>query len=192
MSKMLTQNGKLKKTSELHGVKIMNFDLIGGVTCPFAGECKKYCYNKKFYKLYKAVRPKRVDNFQKSQQARFSLEMLIEIIESQATHIRIHSDGDFYTREYLEKWIDLASALPHVVFYAYTKSHPLINGLDITLENFILIKSYGGTRDDLIKPDDRHAKVFNTAEEVPSDYIIANDDDLLAIGENKKIALIKH
>jgi hypothetical protein len=35
--------------------------------------------------------------------------------------IRIHATGDFYSQSYLNKWIEIAAALPSVDFYAYTK-----------------------------------------------------------------------
>ena len=39
--------------------------------------------------------------------------------------IRIHESGDAYSQEYLNKWLEIATALPLVTFYMYTKSFML-------------------------------------------------------------------
>ena len=50
--------------------------------------------------------------------------LLIEAIKTlKADFIRIHDSGDFYSPKYVEKWMQIAEALPGVKFYAYTKSH---------------------------------------------------------------------
>jgi len=36
--------------------------------------------------------------------------------------LRIHSSGDFYDEEYVQKWYSIAKACPEVVFYSYTRS----------------------------------------------------------------------
>ena len=50
---LLTQNGKMKKTSKEMGVRLYNFGITayksasGKLTCPWAGDCVKYCYAQK-------------------------------------------------------------------------------------------------------------------------------------------------
>ena len=47
--------------------------------------------------------------------------------------IRIHESGDFYSREYLEKWLEIARHFetnPRVVFACYTKSLPFFVGVN--------------------------------------------------------------
>ena len=76
---------------------------------------------------------------------------------------------------------------------AYSKSLPLFDGVKLP-ENFILIKSEGGKRDDLINPSvDRHARIFKTVDELlAAGYANASDNDLVAIGNNKNIGLVIH
>ena len=36
--------------------------------------------------------------------------------------VRVHTAGDFYSAEYVRKWIQIARGSPHTLFYAYTRS----------------------------------------------------------------------
>jgi hypothetical protein len=48
---------------------------------------------------------------------------MIELIRRSGVKlVRVHESGDFYDREYAEKWSAIARALPDVIFFAYTKS----------------------------------------------------------------------
>jgi hypothetical protein len=84
-------------------------------------------------------------------------------------------------------------SLPHVHFYAYSKSLPLLANERLP-SNFTLIKSLGGKADSSINPEiDRHAKIFKTMNELLSaGYSNASDNDLIAIGNNPKIGLLVH
>jgi hypothetical protein len=118
--------------------------------------------------------------------------MIEEIKKKKASHIRIHDSGDFYSREYLHKWFKVMDSLPNVKFYAYTKALPLFEGETLPA-NFTLIKSIGGKRDDLIKSDDRHAKIFKSeADLLAAGYSNASENDLVAIGNNYKVGLLAH
>jgi hypothetical protein len=70
---------------------------------------------------------------------------------------------------------------------------PLLQGVKLP-DNFTLIKSEGGKRDDLIDASvDRHARIFKSeAELIASGYANASENDLIAIGSNKNIGLIAH
>jgi hypothetical protein len=119
--------------------------------------------------------------------------MINEIIKKKATHIRIHDSGDFYSREYLHKWFKVMESLPHVQFYAYSKSLPLLANERLP-SNFTLIKSLGGKADKDINLDtDRHARIFKTMSELTAaGYSNASDNDLVATFENPKIGLLVH
>jgi len=45
-----------------------------------------------------------------------------EIRQTRAPAFRIHVIGDFYIVEYIEKWIEIAKALPAVIFFGSTRS----------------------------------------------------------------------
>jgi hypothetical protein len=190
---LLTQNSKLKKTSKLNNLKVFNFGIPAQDTCLWAGECKKFCYASKGAYIWSNVKPAFVRRYETTKQKDFPQIMVNEIVKKKATHVRIHDSGDFYSRGYVQKWFKVMDTLPDVIFYAYSKSLPLFDGVKLPA-NFILIKSEGGKRDDLINPaNDRHARIFKTLEELTAaGYSNASDNDLIAIGDNKKVGLLIH
>lgn len=190
---LLTQNSKLKKTSKTNNLRIFNFGIPAQDTCIWAGECKKYCYASKGTYIWSNVKPAFKRRLEATKQDNFPQVMIDEIVKRKADIIRIHDSGDFYSREYLHKWFKVMDSLPQVKFYAYSKSLPLLDGIKLP-DNFTLIKSEGGKRDDLIDPSiDRHARIFKTeAELIASGYANASENDLIAIGDNPKIGLIAH
>jgi len=203
---LLTQNGKMKKTSEKTGFNIFNFNIsqynnktTGKITCPFAGSCKKFCFaGKGNYVRY----PKITELMDKKHTLTLSSkfpQLMDEAIKAKRklNFVRIHDSGDFYSPKYLNKWLEIIRKNPTIKFYAYTKSHTFLTGLDIP-DNFDYIKSYGGKHDDKINDSiDRHAKIFPTHEDIKNaGYMDASDNDLLATKwmnpDNHKIGLIKH
>lgn len=190
---LLTQNSKLKKTSELNGKKVFNFGIPAQDTCLWAGECKKFCYASKGAYIWSNVKPAFERRLDATKRDDFPQVMIAEILKRKVDILRIHDSGDFYSREYLHKWFKIMESLPNVQFYAYSKSLPLFQGEKLP-KNFILIKSEGGKRDDMINPEiDRHARIFKSEEElIASGYANASNNDLIAIGNNQKIGLIAH
>jgi hypothetical protein len=61
------------------------------------------------------------------QQGTFIQAMVSAILESKESYFRIHDSGDFFSVEYVNSWRAIAQALPHVRFWAPTRSH-LIGG----------------------------------------------------------------
>jgi len=96
--------------------------------------------------------------------------------------IRIHDAGDFFADWYLERWMNIADANPHLLFYAYTKEVSLFRRYEGRLPpNFRYLFSTGGLEDHLIG-DDRHAEVFPTREALDeAGYMSQDANDLLAI-----------
>ena len=190
---LLTQNSKLKKTSKLNGVRVFNFGIPAQDTCLWAGECKKYCYASKGAYIWSNVKPAFERRLEATKQDNFPQVMIAEITKRKVDVVRIHDSGDFYSREYLHKWFKIMESLPHVKFYAYSKSLPLLKDEKLP-DNFTLIKSEGGKRDDLIDASkDRHARIFKTEVELIAEgYANASENDLIAIGNNPKIGLLAH
>lgn len=190
---LLTQNSKLKKTSKETGLRVYNFGIPAQDTCLWAGDCKKYCYASKGAYIWSNVKPAFERRLDATKQNNFPELMIAEILKLNASVIRIHDSGDFYSREYLHKWFKVMDSLPHIKFYAYSKSLPLFKGERLP-DNFTLIKSIGGKRDDLIDiTSDRHARIFKTESElIANGYANASNNDLIAIGNNLKIGLLSH
>lgn len=189
---LLTRNSKMKKSAAL----TYNFGLPEKKTCPFADKCKSYCYAGKGFYLFPNVVEAKERRYQATLKEDFIDLMFEEIILKKAERIRIHDSGDFYSEKYLSKWITLSLALPHVTFYAYTKSITYFQNISLP-DNFKVIYSMGGKYDHLINPSsDRHALIYRNDKEklwlTKLGYIDASDDDGLALTDNKKIMLKFH
>lgn len=191
---LLTQNAKMKKSSD----RIFNFGIpaykssTGLKTCPFAGSCAKGCYAQMGTYTWTPVKNAYEHRLEQTLKDDFVQVMDLEIKKRKVTKIRIHDSGDFYSREYLQKWLTIIDLNPMVEFYTYTKSIPFFQNANLP-KNFRVIYSYGGLRDNLIQVDkDNHARVFlSEAELNDSGYLNCSDDDNLIFNTNK-IGLVYH
>jgi len=202
---MLTQNSKLKKTSKHFNKRVFNFGIpalksnTGKVTCPLAGECAKYCYAQKGAYIWSNVSPAFERRLQATMKADFAQVMVKEIIKKKADYIRVHDSGDYYSKEYLNKWLAIAKKLPTVKFYSYTNN---VNQIQKMYKNNKIPKNYdfifsdGGKQKDMIQPKDRHSKVFKTLEDMKkAGYKDSSNYDLYATkwyNESHKVGLVYH
>lgn len=44
-------------------------------------------------------------------------------LQHETSHMRIHSAGDFFSKQYIKIWIEVAKALPSLGFWFYTRSY---------------------------------------------------------------------
>ena len=199
---LLTQNGKLKKTSKLMGVKVVNFGLpayksiTGRVICPMADGCIKFCYARKGAYIWGNVKPAFEKRYELSKTDDFISAIHAEIQRKKPKFVRVHDSGDYYSREYLAKWFQIAKKNPHVNFYSYTNMIDMVKKADIP-SNYDFIFSNSGKQVDLIdKSIDRHTEIFKTADElVAAGYANASENDLYAtrwFNKTNKVGLIYH
>jgi hypothetical protein len=199
-------NSKLQKTAKEFGVKIFNFSIPAGndkasgkITCPFAGSCLKLCYAKKGAYRWGNVERALSRRYEASKEADFVeriTDELSKVKKDKQIYIRIHDSGDFYSPAYFIKWLEIARLNPSVRFYAYTKSHSFIRGINLP-DNVDLIFSLGSKNDELIDVEnERHSKIFYSVDEMQSSgYSDASYLDLNATKwytTNKKIGLLIH
>jgi hypothetical protein len=199
-------NTKLQKTAKEFGVRIFNFSipagndkLTGKITCPFAGSCLKLCYAKRGMYRFGNVERALSKRYQASKEENFVqtiTDELAKVKKDKQTYVRIHDSGDFYSPSYFQKWLTIARLNPSVRFYAYTKSHSFIRGIELP-ENMDLIFSLGSTKDELINKDtERHSKIFYSSEEMQEQgYTDSSYLDIVAtkwVTENHKIGLLIH
>lgn len=199
-------NAKLIKTAEEFNVQIFNFSIPAGndkksgkITCPFAGSCFKLCYAKKGNYRFANVQLGLSNRYEATKQENFVELMnkeLSKIKKDKQIYIRIHDSGDFYSPTYFQKWLQIARLNTSVRFYAYTKSHSFIRGIELP-ENMDLIYSLGSTKDELIDQEkERHSKIFYSVDEMQAyGYTDSSYFDLLATKwhtANNKIGLIIH
>lgn len=104
--------------------------------CPFrSAGCEKVCYATKGNHQFPSVRDSRSRSYEESKRDDFPLRMEYTIryhlntkrFKGTVMIIRIHESGDFYSLQYLRKWIEIWKNLADesVLFVFYTKSFPL-------------------------------------------------------------------
>ena len=125
---LLTQNSKIKKTSKKFGVRLFNFGIpayksvSGKITCPFAGDCVKFCYAKKGAYIWSNVKPAFEKRYELTKTDDFVNKMNEEIAKKKPDYVRVHDSGDYYSPAYLRKWLAVAIHNSRVRFYSYTNS----------------------------------------------------------------------
>ena len=100
-----------------------SFSLPVLITCPGKTEfCSRLCYglNGRFTKP--RARELYQNNLEASKQPDFAERIVSEILKAKPEAFRLHVVGDFYSVEYVEKWLEIAERLPDVKFFGSTKS----------------------------------------------------------------------
>ena len=199
---LLTQNGKMKKTSKEMGVRLYNFGITayksasGKLTCPFADKCVKYCYAQKGAYSWGNVKPAFEKRYELTKTEEFVDLISDEIRRKKVDFLRVHDSGDYYSRKYRDKWFTIMNRFPHVKFYSYTNSLPLFRGVKLP-DNFCTIYSDGGKLADTIdKFKERHSIVFKSLDDMLAEgYTNASDNDLMAtkwFNKTNKVGLKFH
>lgn len=143
----LCKNGTLPTLSEGNKkliptatTKFLIWNIPAVSTCPYkTAMCECECYAKIAEMIYPNVRVSRERNYKISLANDFTYKMLIVINHymskekyknANAVYFRIHESGDFYSREYLNKWLEIISACKdlykNLYFNVYTKSTPFL------------------------------------------------------------------
>jgi hypothetical protein len=199
---LITQNTKLKKTSKELGVRVFNFGIpayksaSGKLTCPMADECVKFCYAKKGAYVWSNVAPAFEKRYELSKTDKFVSEMYNELTKKKPDYLRVHDSGDYYSRSYLLKWIDIALLFPEIKFYSYTNMIKMLLNVKLP-SNFDIIFSDSGKQKHLINErEHRHTKIFSTNSDlINAGYVDASKLDLMAtkwFSKNKKVGLVFH
>jgi hypothetical protein len=207
---LLSQNSKMKQSS-IPGT--YNFgipawraaagkagDQKGPFTCPGAGACAKGCFAQDGMFKTPGVQNAYEWRYEQTKDPKKFVELLEAEIKAHPNMqaLRVHDSGDFYSKEYLNTWLEIAASHPKIHFYAYTKSLPWVKEAQKEGKvpaNFTINFSYGGKYDHLIDPEvDRHAKVFKNKEDLEAaGYTDASLDDAVAAkGKANKIGLVFH
>jgi len=119
------------------------------IDCPFATEgCKSVCYATKGNHQYSSVQESRENSRNETKRKDFSESILHTIATHKMTKrykdsimlIRIHESGDFYSMQYLRKWLAIWAGIEgdmntRCVFY--TKSFPFFLKLNNTEKSLI-------------------------------------------------------
>lgn len=222
---------KLSKGNAKLGSATLIFNLPAGRTCPGAMFCKSQavmtfegrkiqdsvhtefrCFAASAEVQYDAVYASRAENLQTvrdhlnaggPQQLADALMVAINHYRTKNTQlVRIHESGDFFNQDYLNAWLKVASMMPELKFYCYSKSlHLFLEDNYETLqaelirmpENFYMTASHGGRWDHLITRNyfPRYAKVFMYEHEAAAEGLEVDHDDSHCFGD-KPFALLVH
>jgi hypothetical protein len=74
--------------------------------------------------MYPGVLPYRERQLEATKRPEWETEVVAELSRMRGLRaVRIHEAGDFYSQDYLDKWVRVARALPELIFFAFTKSY---------------------------------------------------------------------
>lgn len=166
-------NEKLRNSDK---VRFLIWNLPYRWTCPYATAlCLKSCYARAAER-YNSPKASRYRNYEKSLEDSFVADM-IETIEYHLARpvfkgkkvvFRIHESGDFYSQEYVDKWVEIINHFAdrkNLVFMAYTKSLPFFEKYDVkAMTNFSFIASvWADTSADMLEIIERRQYRIYTA-----------------------------
>lgn len=202
---------KFGKGNAKLGKQISTFSLPAGWTCPGAAQClaranretgkiqdgqaqQFRCFAASAEAAYTNVRESRWHNFDllKGKTSQEMQSLILASLPSDASIVRIHVSGDFFSEAYFNAWIGAAKARPEVKFYAYTKSiHFWLRLQGEIPANLILTASEGGKFDAQIDGFKR-AKVVFSEDQAAALGLAIDHDDSHAYDGSESFALLLH
>jgi len=208
MLKFSYQNEKLKRTEAHIEGRIRSFNLPawksedGFTVCPGVGSCRAFCYARRGWFGMSWVKEPREYNLRLLRACGDDVAGLtaklsegLASLPKTVTIIRLHDSGDFYSQPYLEAWLSVMHAHPHLQFYAFTKSVPFFEGIQLP-ENFKVTFSEGGKFDADIPVGSSRARVFLPEDDLSeaSGWVDGGgpEGDLPAIQGQPRIGLKLH
>jgi hypothetical protein len=212
-------NAKLKKLAKKLKLKLKTFSLPAGWTCPGAkdclskadrttghiqdgpdtewrcfaasGEARSPSLRKAVWHNYDLIKKSLLNSWRYKQDKVQKLADLIVDSLPVCDIVRVHVGGDYFSKEYLEAWVEVAKRKPDVIFYSYSKSLKFFSEHALP-ENLILTASRGGKHDELI---DLHGwkeavVVYSEEEAAEKGLDIDHDDEHAAFGADNFALLI--
>ncbi len=199
---LLTQNSKLKKTSKNLGLRVFNFGIpayksaSGKLTCPMAKDCIKFCYAKKGAYIWSNVKPVFEKRYELSKTDNFVDAMNAEIRKKNPDYVRVHDSGDYYSRAYLNKWIEIAIHNPNVRFYSYTNMVDMLLKASLPSNYDIIFSDSGKQKHMINERKHRHTKIFSSHSDlISAGYTDASSVDLYAtrwFNPTNRVGLVFH
>ena len=214
-------NSKLKKLIKKLGLVLKTFTLPAGWMCPGAKDCLSRanretgkiqdgpdtlfrCFAASAEATYPSLRKMVWHNFEllraaliEDKKAGFenmphTANLIQKSLPKKFDVMRVHVGGDYFVKEYLQAWIEVAKRNPDKVFYSYSKSLHFFKQFALP-ENLVLTASRGGKHDELI---DLHGwkealVVYSEQEAQERDLEIDHDDTHAAFGK-ENFALLIH
>lgn len=208
----MTRPGFTRGNRYLFSPDVWTWNLPSGYTCPGAKACLAYADRETGklakgpyaeFKCYSAVTerfPAVRDKAWANRDLVWGLRdvdvasVLLDLLPTNATMVRIHAAGDFFSQAYFDGWLIVAEQRPDIAFWAFTKSLPFwIKRLYEIPDNLMLNASYGGKHDALIEQWGlKYAKVVYSENEAKYLGLPIDVDDRLAAQSNQPFALLEN
>ncbi len=207
-------NAKLKKLIRKMGLTLKTFTLPAGWSCPAAKDCLSKadrvtgkvsdgpdtefrCFMASAEARSPSLRNLVWHNFELVKQTLGRgvdalADLICESLPKKFDIMRVHVGGDYFSKKYLQAWIEVAKRNPDKVFYSYSKSLHFFKEFALP-ENLVLTASRGGKHDELI---DLHGwkealVVYSEQEAIDKGLEIDHDDTHAAFGK-ENFALLIH
>ena len=214
-------NAKLKKMIRKLGLTLKTFTLPAGWSCPAADECfsradretgKVTDGENTVFRCFMASAEARSPSLRKLVWHNFELlkealkldaqagfenmphtaQLIHKSLPKKFDIMRVHVGGDYFSKKYLQAWIEVAKMNPDKIFYSYSKSLHFFKEFALP-ENLVLTASRGGKYDDMI---DLHGwkealVVYSEQEAIDKGLEIDHDDTHAAFGK-ENFALLIH
>lgn len=103
------------------------FNLPPLITCRPSLWCKLHCYALKNRFVWKSIKKVHAQRLRESKKKGFVSRMLNELASRKSIkYVRIHITGDFYNKEYVDKWAEIVKSRPDILFRTNTKRFELL------------------------------------------------------------------
>ena len=213
-------NTKLKKMLKKLSLKLKTFTLPAGHSCPAAKDCLSRadrvtgkikdgpdtvfrCFAASAEATYPSLRKMVWHNFELLKEALkldaqtgfenspHTADLICASLPDKFDIMRVHVGGDYFSKKYLQAWIEVAKRNPEKIFYSYSKSLHFFKEFALP-ENLVLTASRGGKYDELIDLNGwKEALVVYSEEEAEQKGLeIDHDDTHAAFGEDNFALLI--
>lgn len=163
------------------GVVFLMFSLPSIKSCPFATDkCKSSCFGNRGVFALPNNRRCYERNFEETKKDTFVKDMIDHIsyqisrkkMSDKVIYFRIHQTGDFHSKEYLKKWVEIAEYFKgndKIKFQAYTKSVDFIENLNSNLQ--LIYSRMSDTKEEQIqKASMLGMNIYNTVEMKIDDF----------------------
>ncbi len=202
--KILGYSTKMKMTEEQHpGTIFRNFSISAGPEicrfCTFGKDCytrfnrmgmetQRNAYEENLEMVRDGTLWERLDK------ELAALERKAER-ERKRVYVRVHDVGDYFSKAYIENWLEVARDHPTVIFYSYTKAVGWVKEyMDFgeVPDNYRFVFSIGSTQDLFLNEKDRVAGVFGEDRAVPPGWHVGTHDDYWAAQPEGNVFLRYH
>lgn len=162
--------------------EVFNFSLPSKTTCPGASPwCQKHCNMSRFEQFRPTCRNAYTRNLSIAKNYDQFTKTVIGILPRILHSMRIHVSGDFWSKEYIQSWIQICEAFPQTNFWAYTRSWTipdLIHSLE-ALKSIPNVELFASTDQTMPLPPQHWRIAFLNNDERASGFVCAHQENKL-------------